>query len=336
MPNQHEDAGGMSARLLEVIRTQTEIAKLGMDLGSVMTLVAERAQALTGAFGAVVELAEEDDMVYRAACGAAELHLGMRLKQGSSLSGRCIHERIPLQCDDSDADPRVDREACRRIGLRSMIVVPLRHHQSVVGVLKVMAPAPHAFDDSDLHILGLMSDLIAAAMFHAAKHETSELFHRATHDALTGLPNRALFFERLHQCFARAQRESRRFGVLNLDMDGLKPINDQLGHRAGDAAIREFAARLKDTARSADTVARVGGDEFGVILGSIEDAAGARSHAQRLDERIRRPFAFEQSTVPLGASVGIAIFPDDGTAIEELIDKADQAMYASKRSRTSR
>ena len=125
MPNQQGDGGAMDARLLEVIRMQTEIAKLGMDLGGVMALVAERAQRLTGAFGAAVELAEEDDMVYRAASGAAELHLGMRLKRSSSLSGRCIHEEIALQCDDSDTDPRVDREACRLIGLRSMIVVPL-------------------------------------------------------------------------------------------------------------------------------------------------------------------------------------------------------------------
>ena len=156
----------------------------GLDLGDVIALVSTRAQQLTRASGAVVELAEGDEMVYRATSGIAAQHLGLRLKRKNSLSGLCVAEGRPLCCDDSDTDDRVDRTACRKIGLRSMIVVPLRHHDVVVGVLKVMAGAPHAFDDSDVHILGLMSDLIAAAMFHAAK--TSELFIQATHDAMTG------------------------------------------------------------------------------------------------------------------------------------------------------
>jgi diguanylate cyclase (GGDEF)-like protein len=320
-------------RLLEVIRTQTEIAKLGLDLGAVMSLVAERAQQLTSAVGAVVELAEGDDMVYRAASGLAESHLGMRLQRASSLSGYCIEQQRALYCEDSETDDRVNREACRTIGLRSMVVVPLRHHDTVVGVLKVLSESPSAFDEPDLKILELMSDVIAASMFHAAKYESNELFHRATHDALTGLPNRALFFERLRHRLAEAQRGYRPFGLLNLDMDGLKPINDNHGHRAGDAAIRELATRIKDASRNADTVARVGGDEFGVILSSVGDRAGAQTHIERMAEQIARPFEFEKKTIPLGASVGLAIYPDDGQELNHLLDKADQAMYDAKRAK---
>ncbi|RNF85240.1 sensor domain-containing diguanylate cyclase [Montanilutibacter psychrotolerans] len=323
----------MSERLLEVIRTQTEIAKLGLDLGHVMDLVAQRAQLLTGAGGAVVELAEGEDMVYRATSGMAAPHLGFRLRRGNSLSGLCIREGHPLYCEDSEIDPRVDLPGCRQIGLRSMIVVPLRHHDAVIGVLKVLSNTPAAFDETDLHILGLMSDLIAAAMFHASKYETSELFHQATHDALTGLPNRALFFERLHLCLAHAQRNSNRFGLLNLDMDGLKPINDRLGHRAGDAAIREIAQRIRQVTRGSDTVARLGGDEFGVILCYVDDHEGALAHAQRLAEQICQPFEFEQEIIALDASIGVAVFPEDGQEIDALLDQADQSMYATKRSK---
>jgi diguanylate cyclase (GGDEF)-like protein len=116
-------------------------------------------------------------------------------------------------------------------------------------------------------------------------------------------------------------------------MDGLKPINDQMGHRAGDAAIREIAQRISRGSRAADTVARLGGDEFGVILPEVMDRDGAASLAQRIADEIRLPFRFEDKSVPLDASIGMAVFPDDGAEIETLIESADKAMYAVKRTR---
>lgn len=322
--------------LLDIIRIQTEIAKLGLDLGGVMALVAQRAQSLTNASGAVVELAEGDEMIYRAAAGIAESLLGLRLKRKGSLSGHCVEVGHPLRCDDSETDERVDREACRRVGLRSMIVVPLKHSDAVVGVLKVLAPVPGAFRETDIQLLELMSELIAASMFHAVKYEANELFHRATHDALTGLANRALFFDRLRQRIVQAQRNSERFGILNLDMDGLKQINDQFGHRAGDAAIKELAARIKDASRQADTAARIGGDEFGVILFRVDNREGAELASHRFSQRIASPFLFEQRALALNASIGLVVFPDDGTEMDALLEKADQSMYEVKRRRKER
>lgn len=319
--------------LLEIVRTQTEIAKLGLDLGGVMAFVAERVQHLIHAPGAVVELAEGDEMVYRATSGIASSLLGLRLKRVGSLSGLCVETGHILRCDDSETDSRVDREACRRVGLRSMIVTPLRHLDSTVGVLKVVAPAVSAFSDGDIKALELMSELIAAAMFHAARYETSQLYLQATHDALTGLPNRALFYDRLRQSIHQTLRSSGKLGVLNLDMDGLKPINDRFGHRAGDAAIREAAARVKKTSRQADTVARVGGDEFAVILPGIGGRKDAEIQSKRIVDTVGEPFEFEGHALDLGVSVGVAVLPDDGVDMTELIDRADQAMYEVKRAR---
>lgn len=320
-------------RLLRIIKTQTEIVKLGLDLGGVMALVAERAQKLTLADGAVVELAEGDEMVYRAACGSAEPQLGLRLKRAGSLSGLCVETGKVLRCDNAETDVRVDRDACRRVGLLSMLVVPLTHHEMAVGVLKVISRHVNTFGDSDIEILELMSELIAAAMFHATQYEANELFQRATQDALTGIANRALFFDRLRQGLAQAKRTSRCVGILFLDMDGLKQINDEHGHRAGDAALKELVRRIMDVLRQSDTVARLGGDEFGVILTQIDHPSGAMLAAKRLAERIESPFLFERHNLTLAASIGQALFPDDGEQMDVLLEKADQAMYAEKRLR---
>ena len=323
-------------RLLSVIRTQTEIAKLGLDLGGVITLVAQRAQEMTHADGAVVELPEGEDMVYSAATGIAEPHLGLRLQRRDSLSGLCMEANEPLYCRDSEVDGRVSREACRLIGLRSMIVVPLRHEDHAVGVLKVLSKRPTAFPYENLELLAMMSELIAAAMYHSARLGENELFQQATHDALTGLPNRALFFERLRLCLAQSKRDGRRCGVLALDMDGLKPINDRLGHRAGDAALRELAGRLRSVARTADTVARLGGDEFGIILSFVDDREAAEHAVQRYANALEgAKVDFEGNLLPLQASIGLALFADDAQELADLLDFADRAMYDNKRLRKS-
>ena len=157
-------------QLMSVIETLTAIAKLGIDLHAVMTLVANQVQKLVeAATGAIVELAEGEDMVYRAVSNQADHLLGLRLNRSTSLSGMCIEQRETLYCQDSETDPRVNREACRRVGLRSMAVVPLFYEEEVIGVLKIYSDQVQAFNEADLSLLGLMSELIAAAMYHAIK-----------------------------------------------------------------------------------------------------------------------------------------------------------------------
>lgn len=336
MESKEPDCEPGASQLLAVIHTQTEIAKLGLDLEGVMSLVAERAQAVTGANGAVIELAEGNDMVYRAVAGAAAGMLGIRLRRDQSLSGLCVVLASTLHCDDCETDERVDREACRRVGLRSMVVVPLIHHGAAVGALKVFSSKLAAFGASEIKVLGLMSELIAAAMFHATRFGSDELFRQATRDHLTGLANRALFMDRLRQGIAEAKREGRRLAVVMLDMDGLKPINDRHGHRAGDAAIKELADRVVRQIRQTDTVARLGGDEFAIVLARVEDRDSALLVVDRIAQSCGQPLSFEAQTLPMGASVGMALYPEDGETAESLLEQADQTMYVAKRNKKSR
>lgn len=203
----------------------------------------------------------------------------------------------------------------------------------VVGILKVLSVKAGHFNDDDIKILELMSGLIAAAMFNAMKNEESELFHKATHDSLTGIANRSLFYDRLRQKLSQALKKHENFGIISLDMDGLKDINDNFGHRAGDAALKEIALRIISTLGESDTVSRLGGDEFAIIVAAVVNRNDIISLIHRIDYEITKPFQFEGRTINLRASIGYALFAEDGIELDVLIEKADKSMYKEKRAR---
>ncbi len=318
-------------RLMAVISTQAEIARLGLDLGGVMGVVAERTLALLGADGAVIELVEGEDMVYRAASGTAARSLGARVGRRSSLSGLCVDQGELLRCDDSETDPRVDREACRRVGLRSMLVLPLIHDAHVVGVLKAMSNRPSAFSNEDATVLGLIGDAVAAAMYHATRHAANDLFHLATHDPLTDLANRALFADRLNTAVSATHRQGESVGALMVDLDNFKPINDAFGHAIGDAVLTEVANRLKRCARATDTVARIGGDEFALVLSPMERASDMAVAIARFQACLEPVFEFRGLSLPLAASFGGAVALEEADNTIDLLELADQRMYTAKR-----
>ena len=321
--------------LMEIIRMQTEIAKQGLDLSGVVEAVVDRIPTITNAEGAIVEYTEDDEMVYRGASGFAKPLLGTRVRREGSLSGQCVRLGQVLRSDDIRVDPRVDLAPFQQVGVRSMVVAPLKHDVSVVGVLKIVSTETHAFTARDVRVIELMSELIAAAMYHAARNETSTLYQQATHDALTGLANRTLFFERLRQRISPGRRQLEPLAILLIDMDGLKHVNDNFGHRAGDAAIRETALRISRIPRRSDIVARLGGDEFGVILPEISDTADLLAIIDRISQETDQPFRFEGHTLYLTASIGHARFPDAGTDVDALLEAADRSMYQMKRTRST-
>lgn len=158
-----------------------------------------------------------------------------------------------------------------------------------------------------------------------------ELEHRATHDALTDLPNRALFMDRLEHATERAIRERAVIAVLFLDLDGFKDVNDALGHAAGDGLLSQVAERFRWCVRSADTVSRIGGDEFVILLESVESAEQVVEVAGRISESLSAPFVLEGGEASVSASIGVAL---DGVQpqleAEDLVKEADHAMYQAK------
>jgi diguanylate cyclase (GGDEF)-like protein len=291
-------------RLRAIIRTQTEIAASDLDLLATMQLIAERSQELTRASGAVVEILDEEEMVYHVTTGDATPYLGMRLRQSTSLSGLCVAEERLLRCDDTSADPRVDAEACKRVNSASMICVPLLHRREVVGVLKVYSGVVANFDDEDVEALELLTDLIAAHISHATRFEMAD--HESRHDALTGLPNRRAYEERLAVETSRATRYEQPLSICLIDLDGFKGVNDRLGHPAGDEVLRGVA-RLIDESRVADDAFRIGGDEFAVLMPQTDPDA-ARLAAARLTHRIA---AAKLADGAIGASFGVAAATGD-------------------------
>lgn len=162
------------------------------------------------------------------------------------------------------------------------------------------------------------------------------LEHQAMHDPLTGCANRNLFVDRLHGAIAHAHRAQRRgdprckVGLLYLDLDEFKPVNDQLGHAAGDFVLREIAARLRARLRDEDTAARLGGDEFCIVVGDLRTAEDALHLGESLLATVREPLAWDGQEIHIGGSLGIALYPEHGHAPEALLARADQAMYAAK------
>jgi diguanylate cyclase (GGDEF)-like protein len=157
-----------------------------------------------------------------------------------------------------------------------------------------------------------------------------QLRHLATHDALTSLPNRVLLDDRMSQAIMHARRAGEGFAVCVLDLDRFKPINDSLGHRAGDELLKHVARRLTSAVRSVDTVARLGGDEFVLIISQARTRADTERVARNVLEVLQAPIKIGEVDVHTSASIGIAFYPGDGTTIEALYAHADAAMYCAK------
>lgn len=157
------------------------------------------------------------------------------------------------------------------------------------------------------------------------------LREQATRDELTGLPNRRAFRDQLQQTAAESRRHGRRFGVMAIDLDRFKPINDTHGHAAGDKVLKTIARRLRESLRDEDIVSRVGGDEFIVLLPDVRSADRVRAAAKRVLASVACDVALDNVTVQVGASVGVAMFPDVTDDVDLLLERADAACYEAKR-----
>ena len=320
----HGDNEAQRARMLDrLVQTQSAIAMSDFGFDDVLHTVVEEALALTNADAAVVELPEGDDLVYRAVVGSAEPFYGLRLPATGSASGYCLEHLEALVIADTETDERADREACRQVGARSMVVVPLIHAGRPAGVLKVYSAAVGAVGVNEARVLGLLGNVIGTGLARAELFTT--MTEHASTDALTGLANRRSWDDQLARAIAHAERTHETLSVAVCDVDGLKELNDRQGHAAGDALLRGIADSWLADARAADLIARIGGDEFAILLPGADEVA-----AQDVVARL-------VGVLPPGTSVSFGIaewdLREDGL---DLMTRADLRMYDEKRRRRAR
>ncbi|NFV79409.1 diguanylate cyclase domain-containing protein [Magnetospirillum aberrantis] len=181
-------------------------------------------------------------------------------------------------------------------------------------------------DGNPTHHIAIFSDITHR------KEDEERVWRQANYDALTGLPNRALFLDRLNQTVRQSRRENKKFALMFLDLDGFKAVNDTLGHAAGDILLQQTAARLTECMRASDTVARLAGDEFTCILWGVRNHDDVAVVAAKILERLGTPFDLDGREASVCASIGIALFPEHATDGAVLLQLADAAMYSVKKS----
>lgn len=208
--------------------------------------------------------------------------------------------------------------------------VPLKSHNGTIGVLVVKSyPGGVCYTEKDQELLQFVSTQIAAVI--ERQQMQVRLQHMAQYDQLTVLPNRGLLYDRLKAALSTARQEQGRLSVLYIDLDKFKPVNDTLGHSAGDLLLQEVALRLRQCVRESDTVARVGGDEFVVLLQHISLPEQAALVAEKIRSALSRPFTIEGHSLNIVPSIGIAQYPEHGDDEQQLLNHADKAMYFAKK-----
>jgi diguanylate cyclase (GGDEF)-like protein/PAS domain S-box-containing protein len=214
--------------------------------------------------------------------------------------------------------------------LDAWLGVPLISRNDVMGALVMRTySAGSGYTCQDRDLMRFVSSQIAAVI--ERKHAEVRLHHLARHDPLTELPNRVLFHDRLETALKRARRDSEYLALLYIDLNGFKPINDTHGHEMGDLLLREVARRLARCVRASDTVGRMGGDEFTVLLIDIRERACADAMMEKIRAAIEAPFELNGQTLKVSASIGAAVYPEHGGTRAQLFRHADGSMYAAKR-----
>jgi diguanylate cyclase (GGDEF)-like protein/PAS domain S-box-containing protein len=208
--------------------------------------------------------------------------------------------------------------------------VPLISQKGVIGalVLKTYSGGVR-YTEEDKDLLQFVSTQIATVI--ERKQAEARLHHMAHHDALTDLPNRTLFNDRFDMALKRARRNKEHLALLCLDLNGFKDINDTFGHGAGDQMLREVAQRLVGCVRESDTIGRMGGDEFIVLLTNIQGPDDADIIVEKIANAFSTPFELDGRSVALSASIGTAVYPEQGEDLDELFHHADAGMYTVKR-----
>ncbi|HUR49846.1 MAG TPA: GGDEF domain-containing protein [Acidimicrobiales bacterium] len=325
----HDEARDESesrAELLRVVASSGRLLSLG-DHETVLAAIVDGALTI-GFAGAEICLFDESAGTWRSVF-ARQLPSGypaQPIRNGLAGAVWARQERVVVD-DYSSWESSVP--SLRAEGFRSAVGCPIWSGGEVVAALIAGNREPSALDPHALEALDLFSAQAGAAL--ASVRFLEQMRHQALHDALTGLPNLTLFEDRLTQAVAMARRDTEVLAVGVLDVDNFKRINDSLGHAAGNELLKQIALRLRDLMRDADTVARMGGDEFTMLWPGLKDRRDVIEVAHRVLGAFARPFVLGEDRLFLTPSLGMAIYPTDGLAATALLRSADTAMYRVKK-----
>jgi diguanylate cyclase (GGDEF)-like protein/PAS domain S-box-containing protein len=320
-------------RMNAIINTQRDAAASSEGAEATLVLIAENASTITKADGAALLLLDDESgqLVVRTARGILESAQGTEIDPSTSVLQRWLSEGLPRRFGDAQSRAEVAAVVAGIAEARSLALAPVHADGKVVGFLEVVGREPAMFRPQDEEALELLSVVVTAALgqeelrLHAQQSE-----YQALHDALTGLPNRVLFHDRIQQALLTAERDGGRVAVMLLDLDRFKEINDTLGHASGDHVLREVSQRLNGCLRASDTVARLGGDEFGLLLPKQNESSDVVNLLDKLAAAIEEPIDLDGLPLGIEGSIGVAFYPDHGLTAEELMQRADVAMYTAK------
>ena len=214
-------------------------------------------------------------------------------------------------------------------GWRDCLAAPLLTHRATRGIICAYnRTGLQGFETGEMAVLEALARELSGALEKAELVE--EVLHQALHDALTGLPNRTLFQQRVQRAIAAAKAGGAHVAVMLIDLNRFKEVNDTLGHHNGDLVLQDFSRRLQNSLRPGDTVARLGGDEFAIVIPHVEGPIGAERVVKRILRALHEPFALHELTLDMDAAIGVALYPDHGGDPSTLLQRADVAMYAAK------
>nr|WP_249157171.1 GAF domain-containing protein [Bradyrhizobium diazoefficiens] len=318
-------------------------AKSRAELFDLVCLAASNGAKFTSTTIALAR-ADSDQLEIVASAGpSADTTRNVRLSihperpEGRGMSGTAFRTRQPCISNDYLNDQRVSafHAVVRGDGARSGAAFPLIVHDQAVGVMIYMSTEPATFTTEFVELLQRLADNVAFAVENFdradAKNQADErIEYLASHDSLTDLPNRETFNALLRQAIATAERHDHRFAVLFIDLDRFKVINDSLGHEAGDLLLLEVANRLRGALRASDVVARLGGDEFVVILDQCGEIDDVQHIATEILAALAQPMELAGHECHTTASIGIAMYPANGSDAQTLTKNADMAMYLAK------
>jgi diguanylate cyclase (GGDEF)-like protein len=331
----------LGAALSNRLKELAMLYEAGKALNSVLVvddvlqlILASAFELLEASNGFIMLLEAPDNLVVACRAGVVT-DADDRLALGEGIANRVLRDREPLLIQGTVSEQG-------RLESDSAVCVPLINRDDILGVLILRGAPDHVYSEHDLRAVSLFAEHAAIAVANARLYEAEralsvQLSHQVVHDPLTGAANRVLVSDRMMQALARVQRAECSMGVLFIDVDDFKIVNDELGHGVGDQVLTAIAQRLSACIRPTDTVGRFGGDEFVIVCEDLVDEAGAMDIADRVLRTLEDPFPTPSGERTLSASIGVATCSVHNLiGADDLIRAADSAMYRAKMEGKSR